>query len=167
MINLLRKPARSILRLARDARAFGSERASFLSLMHKFITLLFLLTLAPVLGLNAGGYDQTAGSAAPIFGAFKGIQIDPDYILGAKADDTGKIWIMLNPEVKERELNLRISMKKGGPYRNWFTGSQVLVSAANQGKEANAWTDWVETTANYVEYWMDEKLILHLERIQP
>lgn len=127
--------------------------------MQKIFSLLFLFFLAPVLGLNAGGDD-------PVFGAFRGISINSDYIQGAKVDEVGKIWIMLKPEVKERELNLKISMKKDGPYRNWFTGSQVLVSAANQGKEPNAWTDWIETTSNYIEYWMDEKLILHLERIE-
>ena len=66
----------------------------------------------------------------------------------------------------ERELQLKISSQEDAAYRNWYTGSPILISAAGQGKEPNAWTDWIETTSNYIEYWMDGKRILHLKRIK-
>ena len=46
--------------------------------------------------------------------------------------------------------------------RPWFNGSLELVSPANQGKAPNEYTDWVETTASYIEYYMDGVLFLHL-----
>lgn len=135
-------------------------------LMRTLISLLLFLSMGPFVGLCFADTEVPApATAAPVFGAFRGIAVDHDYIQGVKVDEAGKIWIMLDPKVKERELKLKISMKNGGPYRDWFTGSPVLVSPAGQGKAADAWTDWIETSANYIEYWMDEKLILHLERI--
>ena len=43
---------------------------------------------------------------------------------------------------------------------------QELVSPVSQWKPPNEYVDWVETSGNYVEYYMEGKLILHLAKTE-
>jgi len=104
------------------------------------------------------------GSDAPRFGPFKALTINQDVIRGVKIDDSDKIWILLNPAYKEEEIILKISQENGAAYRKWFTGDYELVSPANQGKQANEWSDWVRTESRFIEYWISGNLVLHLQR---
>ena len=99
------------------------------------------------------------------FGPYEALSINSDVIRGVKVDDTGKIWLLLNPEHREREIIVKISNQEGVGYRDWLTGGKELVSPANQGKQANAWTDWIETEASFIEYWMNNRKILHLKKV--
>ena len=99
------------------------------------------------------------------FGPYTALSINSDVIRGVKVDDSGKIWLLLNPEHREREIIVKISNQEGVGYRDWLTGGKELVSPANQGKQANAWTDWIETEASYIEYWMNDRKILHLKKV--
>jgi hypothetical protein len=122
-------------------------------------TFLFILFL-----LFAGA--ATAGAAVR-FGPYEALEINSDVIRGVKVEDNGRIWILLNPAYRERELIVRISTEEGAGYRKWHTsGTEDLVSPANQHKQANAWTDWIETTANYIEYWMSGEKVLHLKKVE-
>lgn len=101
----------------------------------------------------------------PRFGPYEAIHINSDVIRGVKVDDDRKIWLLLNPKYKEKELLLKASNAESSGYRKWENGSQELISPANQGKAPNQWTDWVRTKAPYVEYWMDGQLVLHLKKV--
>lgn len=101
----------------------------------------------------------------PRFGPYEAIHINSDVIRGVKVDEDRKIWLLLNPAHREKELILKASNAEGGGYRKWDNGSEELVSEANQDKAPNQWTDWVRTRAPYVEYWMDGKKILHLKKV--
>jgi len=100
------------------------------------------------------------------FGPYEALTINSDVIRGVKVDEAGKIWLLLNPDYRELELRLKISMEEGANYRKWFTGEEVLVSPANQGKQPNAWTDWIETQSKYIEYWMNGEKVLHLKKVE-
>jgi hypothetical protein len=102
----------------------------------------------------------------PRFGPYEAVEINPDVIRGVKVDDENRIWLLLNPKYKEKELVLRISNRKGAGYRDFENGEKELISPANQGKRAHAWTDWLRTEATYVEYWMDGRMILHLKKVE-
>ncbi|NBD38936.1 MAG: hypothetical protein GVY10_10235 [Verrucomicrobia bacterium] len=102
----------------------------------------------------------------PRFGPYEAIEINPDVIRGVKVDDENRIWLLLNPKYKEKELVLRISNRKGAGYRDFENGKKELISPANQGKRAHAWTDWLRTEAAYVEYWMDGRKVLHLKKVE-
>mgnify|MGYP006275515195 CR=1 FL=1 len=129
-----------------------------LLMKHRFCALLaFSLALLPALSATAEN---------PRFGPYEAIVINPDVIRGVKVDDEDRIWLLLNPEYKEEELVLRISNRKGAGYRDFENGEKELVSPANQGKRAHAWTDWLRTEAAYVEYWMDGRMILHLKKVR-
>ena len=90
------------------------------------------------------------------------IEQDTAIVKGVQVNETGRIYILLDPAHKEKEIILKNSSGYKSGYRKWFNGELELVSPANQGKAPNEYTDWVETTGNYVEYYMDGHLILHL-----
>ena len=74
------------------------------------------------------------------------------------------IFIMLQPDHRNDTLTMKISMQPGAPYRKWFTGGEVLVAQENSGRAADTWTDRIQTSATYIEYYSGDKLFLHLKR---
>lgn len=72
------------------------------------------------------------------------------------------VWIKLAPNHLSDSITVRISDKNGDFYRTWFNNQQDLVSAGFRGK--NTWSDRVQTSARYIEYWHNNRLVLHLER---
>jgi len=100
------------------------------------------------------------------FGPYEALTINSDVIRGVKVEESGKIWILLNPAYRERELIVKISNADKASYREWHHGGFELVSPADQGKQANHWTDWIEVNAPYIEYWMSDQLILHLHKVE-
>lgn len=119
-----------------------------------------LLLLVFSILLPAGLFGATR------FGPYEALTINSDVIRGVKVEDNGEVWILLNPAYRERELKVKISNENGTGYRKWHHGTYELVSPAGQGKQANAWTDWVLTKSPYIEYWMDGELILHLKKVE-
>ena len=100
------------------------------------------------------------------FGPYEALTINSDVIRGVKVEEGNTIWLLLNPVYRESELIVKISNENGSGYRTWEHGGYELVSAANQGKQANEWTDWIRSKASYIEYWMSGKLILHLKKAE-
>lgn len=98
------------------------------------------------------------------FGPYVAISRNADIVKDVKVAENGRIYLLLNPDYKEKEIVLKNSTSLKSGYRKWFTGEYELVSPANQGKAPGEYTDWVETTGNYIEYYMDDALILHLAK---
>lgn len=122
------------------------------------LTSLLLSAFAAVLSA-----DNHAESPAMTAGPFEVLEIDMDFLQGVTYMND-RIYLKRQVDHRAEAITLRASMLKGEAYRKWFNGEYDLVSPANAGHQANAWTDWVETTANYVEYWVGDKKILHLKR---
>jgi hypothetical protein len=72
------------------------------------------------------------------------------------------VWIKLASANTADEITVRISNKDKDFYRPWFTGSIDLESKGFRGD--NVWSDRVQTEANYIEYWHNGSLVLHLQR---
>ena len=72
------------------------------------------------------------------------------------------VWIKLASANLSDGITVRISNKDKDLYRTWFNGSLDLESKGFRGK--NVWTDRVQTKANYIEYWHNGTLVLHLQR---
>ena len=102
--------------------------------------------------------------ALPIFGPYQAIAINRGVVRDVKVDKEMNIYLQLFPAHKDKELVVKISDKRFAGYRNWFHGGSELVSPANAGKTPYGWTDWVQSKAKYIEYWMDGTIFLHLER---
>ena len=100
------------------------------------------------------------------YGSYTALTRDGEIVQDVKNAENGRIYLVLNPDHKEKEIILKNSNFFKTGYRNWFNGKQELVSPDNQGKAPNEYTDWVETTGNYVEYYMGGRLILHLAKTE-
>lgn len=98
------------------------------------------------------------------FGPYTAISRDANIVKDVKVEENGRIYLLLNPDFKEKEIILKNSSGLKSGYRKWFNGEFELISAANQGKAPNEYTDWVTTSGNYVEYYMNGNLILHLKK---
>ena len=112
-------------------------------------------------GVSAYGNEQVSSET---FGPYTALTRNPEIVRDVKIAENGRIYLLLNPAHKEKEIILKNSNFFKAGYRNWFNGNRELVSPANQGKAPNEYTDWVSTTANYVEYYMEGELILHLAK---
>lgn len=117
------------------------------------------------------GIFLLAGLSGPLmgsvrFGPYEALTINADVIRGVKVDDDQKIWLLLNPTYLDREIIVKISMGNGSGYREWHHGGYELVSPAKQDKRVNQWTDWVQVKSPFIEYWMNDQLILHLKKVE-
>ncbi|WP_221031357.1 hypothetical protein [Actomonas aquatica] len=102
----------------------------------------------------------------PRFGPFEALVFDHAVLQDVKVEN-GRIYLKRHVTYIDEAITLRNSTLYRDAYRPWFNGSLDLVSPAHAGHAPNGWSDWVETSANYVEYWMNGRLILHLHRLQP
>jgi hypothetical protein len=120
-----------------------------------YISLLAIL-VAPML--------MAAGVSTEIFGPYTVLVRNEDIVKNVKVNENGRIYLLLNSDHREKEIILKNSNYNKRGYRNWFNGEHELISPANQGKALNEYTDWVDTTSNFIEYYMEGKLILHLAK---
>lgn len=123
---------------------------------------LCLLTLGLFISAIAALRAEEA-SAPRAWGPWEAIVFDETIIKDVRVSGDD-IFIMLQPDHADDRLSMKISMQPGAAYRKWFTGEEVLVAQENHGRPANTWTDRIQTSANYLEYYSGDKLFLHLKR---
>jgi len=90
------------------------------------------------------------------------ILVQDESVVEAVRSEGNDVWIRLTKEHLDATITVKISNKNGDLYRNWFTGSTDMVSSAYRG--SGTWSDRVQTNANFIEYWKDGVLVLHLQR---
>lgn len=83
-------------------------------------------------------------------------------IVSSVRSEGSDVWIKLTPNHVDDTVTVRISNKNRDFYRNWFNDSVDLVSTGFRGNDV--WSDRVQTNSNFIEYWVDGVLVLHLER---
>jgi len=76
------------------------------------------------------------------------------------------IYVKVKPEARGASFSVKVSDKNMGDYRAWNDGSSEKVVKVYQSQQANkqGYTYRVNTAANYIEYHLDGKMVLHLER---
>lgn len=112
---------------------------------------------------NSGAPPATGPASKVSAGPFEVIMIDMDFLQGVTYMDD-RIYLKRQPNRLSEAITLRASMLMGQAYRKWHNGEYDLVSPENAGHAPDSWTDWVQTSANFVEYWVGDKKILHLKR---
>jgi len=125
----------------------------------------FLSLTLSWLALCWGGANSSAAEPTKerSFGPWDAVVFDGAVVqnIRVSGDD---IFIMLQPDHKDDQLTMKISMQNGAPYRKWFTGDEVLVAQENTGRAADTWTDRIQTSAKYLEYYAGGKMFLQLKR---
>ena len=100
----------------------------------------------------------------PSFGPYCALVMDRPVIRDVKVDEEMNTYIKLDPKFRKNEIRVKISNFDKAGYREWDYKGFELVSPTGAGSPPEAWTDWINVDAKYVEYWMGSRLILHLMR---
>jgi hypothetical protein len=132
---------------------------------------LLMMVLAGVVAtapLSFADAVETPATAATVqkFGPYEALVFDKTMLSDVKVDEKGDIYLMLQPDKIDSQLTMKISMQKGAGYRKWFTGDETLVAQQNAkgGRTAGVWSDRIQTSATYIEYWAEGKCFLHLKK---
>lgn len=128
------------------------------------LVLPFLLASASPAIFASGDPAPAAQPANPVFGNYEALVYDTDLLQGVRVDANGDVYLKFKPEKRDAQVRIRISMARGSQYRKWANGEEELVALENGHRAANAWTDQVHTSANYIEYRAGDHLFLHLKK---
>ncbi len=135
-----------------------------------FALLLLCISCTAIFGQSAseprrpGQGTEVQRGDMPVFGPYQAIAINRGVVRDVKVDKELNVYLQLYPAHKDKELVVKISNERFSSYREWVHGGLELVSPANAGKTPYGWTDWVQSKARYIEYWMDGEIFLHLKR---
>lgn len=118
---------------------------------------------ALLLGLSAQVTHAAEATSERDFGPWTAVVFVEKYIQDVRVSGDD-IFIKLQPDHRNDKLTMKNSMTEGGPYRKWFNGETEFVAQENSGRPANAWSDRMQTSANFIDYYSDGKLFLRLKR---
>jgi hypothetical protein len=112
--------------------------------------------------------DAAVEVSAPRFGPYEALVFNKAMVADVKVDEKGDVFLKLQPDKVAAQVSIKISMQKGAAYRKWFTGEETLMALQNAegGRKPGVWSDRVQTSAHYIEYWADGKCFLHLKRTE-
>lgn len=102
---------------------------------------------------------------AQMFGDFSAIKLDKDVVEDVFTQGND-IYLKINKAYWGATFKVKISNKNMSGYRQWSSGDEEMAVKVYQSQKENrqGYTYRINTAAKYVEYWMDGKLVLHLER---
>jgi len=132
--------------------------------ISKTIYLFFALSLPFALHAGVDNTDLPA-MEHPTYGSYEELYRIADYITDVRCDEDGKVWVKLGHLAQNKELKIRLRNSVNGPFRRWEDGSDSLVADAYRGTAEGVWSDWIRVNASYVEYWIDDQLVLKLHRL--
>ena len=122
---------------------------------------IILLAMALVIPVTA------SAQSSPNFGPFKPLIMDQTVVQDVLVQDN-EIYVKVAKDYWDKTLTVKISNEEKASYRTWNNGESemaIKVYRAQQHKLLG-YTYRINTSANYVEYWMDGRLVLHLMRIR-
>ncbi|HTJ77732.1 MAG TPA: hypothetical protein VL357_01945 [Rariglobus sp.] len=137
-------------------------------ILHRSFVLLLVAGAVVSAPLSFGQTAEKPAAAVAVqkFGPYEALVFDKAMLSDVRVDDKGDIYLMLQPDQVAAQITMKISMEKGAGYRKWFTGDETLVAQQNAtgGRTAGVWSDRIQTSANYIEYWAGGKCFLHLKK---
>jgi hypothetical protein len=99
------------------------------------------------------------------YGPFTALSVDKQVVEDVFAQGND-IYVKINNQFQNATFSVKISNENKSHYRTWVNGQDEMQVKVYQSQKENrqGYTYRISTTAKYVEYWMDGKLVLHLER---
>lgn len=109
----------------------------------------------------------SAHAAAEQRGVFSVLTIDRSVVedIFVQGND---MYAKVDKDHWEATFTVKISNENMAGYRTWMSGEDAMPVKVYRSHKENrqGYTYRVNTAAKFVEYWVDGKLILHLERTQ-
>lgn len=135
--------------------------------MNRLFASLLLIALSGLASFAFAGGAPKEDAERKQFGPFEALTFNASILRDVKfVTEENNVYLQLFPEHKEKEIIVKLSADYYSNYREWTHGGYELVSPANQGKVPYGWTDFVNTSAIYIEFWMDGEVFLHLKRVK-
>jgi hypothetical protein len=99
------------------------------------------------------------------YGPFTALIVDKQVVEDVSAEGND-IYVKIGNQFQNATFSVKISNENKSDYRTWLNGQDEMQVKVYQSQKENrqGYTYRINTTAKYVEYWMDGKLVLHLER---
>ena len=99
------------------------------------------------------------------FGDFSAIKLDKEVVEDVFTQGND-IYLKISKAHWGATFKVKLSNENMSGYRKWSTGEDEMTVKVYQSQKENrqGYTYRINTAAKYVEYWMDGKLVLHLER---
>jgi hypothetical protein len=99
------------------------------------------------------------------YGPFTALSLDKQVVEDVFTQGND-VYVKINKNFWNASFTVKISNGNKSGYRTWLNGQDEMQVKVYQSQKENrqSYTYRVNTTAKYVEYWMDGKLVLHLER---
>jgi hypothetical protein len=99
------------------------------------------------------------------FGDFSAIKLDKEVVEDVFTQGND-IYLKIHKAHWGATFKVKLSNENMSGYRKWSTGEDEMTVKVYQSQKENrqGYTYRINTAAKYVEYWMDGKLVLHLER---
>ena len=127
--------------------------------MKRLFSVLFILTLFIPTSVQTQEQAQ--------FGAFSALEMDKEVVDHVFNEDND-IFVKITEDYWDASFTVKISNANRTDYRTWLDGAldrQVNVYRSQQ-KGKQGYTYRINTRAKFVEFWMADRLVLHLERRQ-
>jgi len=99
------------------------------------------------------------------FGDFFALEMDKE-IVGHVLSEGNDIYVKITKDYWDASFTVRISNANRTDYRTWLDGAsdrRVNVYRSQQ-TDKQGYTYRINTRAKFVEYWVGDRLVLHLER---
>jgi hypothetical protein len=99
------------------------------------------------------------------FGPFTALKMDKQVVEGVVVDGDN-VYLKVAKDFWNASFSVKISNKNGADYRKWSGDKTESVVKVYQGQKANiqGHTYRVNTSAKYIEFYKEGKLVLQLER---
>jgi hypothetical protein len=99
------------------------------------------------------------------FGPFSALKMDNQVVQGV-AVDGDNVYVKVAKDFWNASFTVRISNKNGADYRKWSGDKTEMVVKVYQTDKVNkqGYTYKINSSAKFIEYHMDGKLVLQLER---
>ncbi|MBF0238483.1 MAG: hypothetical protein HQM12_12325 [SAR324 cluster bacterium] len=131
--------------------------------------------LFPVVGICLLGVVAWAQSAenppqnddqgeGPQYGEFVPILLKQEVVEDINIKDND-LMIKIREPYREKDVIVKISDAQLAQYRYWLNNGQTEFPIRTyRGGDRQGYTYRIRTSAAYIEYWIDDELVLHLKR---
>jgi hypothetical protein len=101
----------------------------------------------------------------PKFGPFIALKLDKQVVEGVVVEEDN-VYVKVDKDFWNASFTVKISNKNGADYRNWFGDKTEMVVKVYQTDKVNkqGYTYKINSSARFIEYHMDGRLVLQIER---